>query len=93
MAAYFNRNLKILKRALEIKRKRRLDYDYLAVISNFPAIKLQRWERDGEPNLAELRKLAEFYSKVLETEITVDMLYNRDLRYDERFSKIAWRIN
>ncbi len=91
MAAYFNRNLKILKRALEVKRKRRLDYDFLAILSDFPAIKLQRWERDGEPNLAELRKLAEFYSKVLEMEITVDMLYNRDLRYDNRFSDVAWK--
>ncbi len=91
MAAYFNRNLKMLKRALEIKRKRRLGYDFLAVLSNFSAIKLQRWERDGEPTLSELKKLAEFYSKVLEMEITVDMIYNRDLRYDKRFSDIAWK--
>jgi len=92
MAAYFNRNLKILKRALEKKRERVLDFSYIAALSGFPASKLQLWERDGEANLEELRKLAEFYSRILETEITVDQIYNRDLRYDERFMKIAWMI-
>ncbi len=91
MAAYFNRNLRILRRALEKRRDRKLDFDYIAAISGIPALKLQRWERDGEPNLEELRKIAAFYSRVLETEITVDQLYNRDLRYDERFSDIAWK--
>ena len=88
MAAYFNKNLRILRRALEKKRGRVLDFEFLSAISDFPRLKLQQWERDGDANLAELRKLAQFYSRVLETEITVDQICNRDLRYDKRFSKI-----
>ncbi len=91
MAAYFNRNLRILRKALCKKRGRNLDFDYLATISGIPALKLQRWERDGEPVLGELRKIAAFYSKALGTEITVDDLINRDLRYDERFADVAWK--
>ncbi|MCD6595457.1 hypothetical protein J7L68_07265 [bacterium] len=90
MAAYFNRNLRLLRKALDKKRGRPIGFDYLAMLVDFPSIKLQQWERDGEPNLAELRKLAEKYSKILETEITTDQIINRDLRYDERFSKLAW---
>ena len=91
MAAYFNRNLKILREALSKKKGRMLDFDYLAILLDFPAIKLQQWERDGEPTLAEARKLAEKYSKLLGFEITAHQLINKDLRYDERFYDIVWR--
>lgn len=91
MAAYFNKNIRILRRALEKKHGRKLEFDYIAVLLGFPSIKLERWERDGEPNLAELRKLAEAYSRALGMEITVDKLYNRDLRYDPRFADVAWK--
>ena len=88
MAAYFNRNIKILRRILSKKRGRLLELGYIAVLLDFPALVLQRWERDDEPTLAELRKLAARYSRLLDTEITVDQLINRDLRYDKRFEKI-----
>ncbi len=90
MAAYFNRNLRLLRKALNKKRGRQIGFDYLAILLDFPSLKLQQWEREGEPTLAELKKLAEKYSQLLETEITTDQIINRDLRYDDRFAKLAW---
>ena len=92
MAAYFNRNLRLLKKAIEKKNHRVISHDFLAVKSGFPSIKLQGWEREGEPTLLELRKLADFYSTILEIDLTVDQLYNRDLRYDDRFKELAWNM-
>ena len=91
MASYFNRNLKILRKALEKKRGRILDMDIIAALSGFSSIKLQSWERDGNANLSELKKLVAFYSRVLEMELTLDQINNRDLRYDKRFADIAWK--
>jgi len=88
MAVYFNRNIKILRFKLNKKRGRILDFTFLAILLDFPASKLQKWERDDEPNLAELRKLAAKYSQLLETELLVNDLINRDLRYDQRFRGI-----
>ncbi len=89
MAAYFNTNLRILRKAIDKKRGRTISFDLLALLLDFPSHKLQLWERDGEANLTELRKLAEKYTSVLETEILVDDLVNHDLRYDDRFARIA----
>ncbi len=89
MAVYFNRNIKILRFKLNKKRCRMLDFSFLAILLDFPASKLQKWEHDGEPNLAELRKLAAKYSLLLETELLVNDLINKDLRYDPRFKNIT----
>lgn len=91
MAAYFNRNIRILFRALEKKLGKKLDFDWLAMKSGFPSIQLQGWMRDGEPNLAQGRKLAEFFSKYLETEVTVELILMRDIRTDSRFLSFAWK--
>ncbi len=93
MAAYFNRNLRLLRQFFNKRRGRTISFDYLATMLGFPSIKLQHWERDGMPTLAELKKLAQKYSELLDIELTVDQLANRDLRYDDRFRDIAWKSN
>jgi hypothetical protein len=93
MASYFNKNVRILRRKLEIVKKRPLDFLYISTISGFNTKDLQQWEKEGQANLEQLRKLADFYKKALGLEITADTLINHDLRYDDRFKDAAWKYN
>ncbi len=82
MAVYFPKNLSFLIDRIGKNEERHVTLENIAIASGIPRLKLERWLREGEPVLGELRKLADFFSNRLGREITADDLINRDLSTD-----------
>ena len=88
MAAYFQKNLRLLTRKYFKKRGTDYNLEILSLKCGIPKIKLELWFREGEPVLAEIKKIADFFTSELKHEILANDLINRDLTTDPYFYDI-----
>ncbi len=90
LAAYFQKNFRLLWRKLNKVKGKFYPLDELSIGIGIPCILLEQWQRDGEPSIGEAKKIAEFFSRALNHELYDYQIIMKDLSVDPFFNDVLF---